>query len=167
MPAESRENPLMKTGNFNAFFREKCLTKNIDFISGNPIYPKIRVSWMICSSCGHTHTILSDLIIPYSTYRLFFILRVIAEYLIIVLPWTSSACAFALLIPCSTDGSLFLEHKSHWLGVLASTEAQALPFLIGIASQEYSSFSSAFTLLTSFSFLQSHHGSADYRQTVL
>ena len=28
MPAESRENPLMKTGNFNAFFREKCLTKN-------------------------------------------------------------------------------------------------------------------------------------------
>ena len=28
MSAGSRENPLMKTGNFNAFFREKCLTKN-------------------------------------------------------------------------------------------------------------------------------------------
>ncbi len=28
MPAESRENPLMKTGNSDAFFREKCLTKN-------------------------------------------------------------------------------------------------------------------------------------------
>lgn len=27
-PAESRENPQMKTGNLDAFFREKCLTKN-------------------------------------------------------------------------------------------------------------------------------------------
>lgn len=28
-PAESRENPQMKTGNLDAFFREKCLTKNM------------------------------------------------------------------------------------------------------------------------------------------
>jgi len=27
-PAENRENPLLKTGNFHAEFREKCLTKN-------------------------------------------------------------------------------------------------------------------------------------------
>ena len=29
MPAEGRENPLLKKGNFDAFFREKYLTKNI------------------------------------------------------------------------------------------------------------------------------------------
>ena len=29
MPAESRENPLLEKGNFDAFFREKYLTKNI------------------------------------------------------------------------------------------------------------------------------------------
>ena len=29
LPAESREIPLLKKGNFDAFFREKCLTKNI------------------------------------------------------------------------------------------------------------------------------------------
>ena len=28
MPAESRENPLLKKGNSDAFFREKYLTKN-------------------------------------------------------------------------------------------------------------------------------------------
>ena len=28
MPAGNRENPLLKTGNSDAFFREKCLTKN-------------------------------------------------------------------------------------------------------------------------------------------
>ena len=30
MPAESRENPLLKKGNSDAFFREKYLTKNRD-----------------------------------------------------------------------------------------------------------------------------------------
>ena len=30
MPAEGRENPLLKKGNSDAFFREKYLTKNID-----------------------------------------------------------------------------------------------------------------------------------------
>ena len=28
MPAEGRENPLLKKGNFDAFFKEKYLTKN-------------------------------------------------------------------------------------------------------------------------------------------
>ena len=28
MPAEGRENPLLKKGNFDTFFREKYLTKN-------------------------------------------------------------------------------------------------------------------------------------------
>lgn len=28
MPAGNRENPLLKEGNSDAFFREKCLTKN-------------------------------------------------------------------------------------------------------------------------------------------
>ena len=29
IPAESKENPLLKKGNFDAFFKEKYLTKNI------------------------------------------------------------------------------------------------------------------------------------------
>ena len=34
MPAESRENPLLKKGNSDAFFREKYLTKNSRKASG-------------------------------------------------------------------------------------------------------------------------------------
>lgn len=34
MPAEGRENPLLKKGNFDAFFREKYLTKNRYDLSG-------------------------------------------------------------------------------------------------------------------------------------
>ena len=33
MPAEGRENPLLKKGNSDAFFREKYLTKNTYFVS--------------------------------------------------------------------------------------------------------------------------------------
>lgn len=33
MPAEGRENPLLKKGNFDAFFREKYLTKNTRIIA--------------------------------------------------------------------------------------------------------------------------------------
>lgn len=33
MPAEGRENPLLKKGNSDAFFREKYLTKNKNNIS--------------------------------------------------------------------------------------------------------------------------------------
>ena len=32
MPAEGRENPLLKKGNSDAFFREKYLTKNISLL---------------------------------------------------------------------------------------------------------------------------------------
>ena len=32
MPAEDRENPLLKKGNSDAFFREKYLTKNMQIL---------------------------------------------------------------------------------------------------------------------------------------
>ena len=35
MPAEGRENPLLKKGNSDAFFREKYLTKNMDGVEVN------------------------------------------------------------------------------------------------------------------------------------
>lgn len=34
MPAESKENPLLKKGNSDAFFKEKYLTKNISTSHG-------------------------------------------------------------------------------------------------------------------------------------
>lgn len=38
MPAEGRENPLLKKGNSDAFFREKYLTKNSLGISANTLF---------------------------------------------------------------------------------------------------------------------------------
>lgn len=139
----------------------------IDFISGKPVYHRITVARVICSSCGHTHSILPDLIIPYSTYGIFFILRVIAEYLI-----HQTSVEKLCLRFCITHSMLyrwyrlFLDHKSLWLAILVSAETSAFSFLKFLVFQDYSAFSESFILRTSFSFLQSHRNPAAYRQTV-
>lgn len=41
MPAEGRENPLLKKGNSDAFFREKYLTKNTRHSNRCPLAEKV------------------------------------------------------------------------------------------------------------------------------
>lgn len=52
----------------------------IDFSRNKTTYRKISVKRLKCRSCGHTHAILPDLIVPYAQYSLFFLLRVLGEY---------------------------------------------------------------------------------------
>ena len=49
----------------------------MDFISSQPVKPDICVL-RVC--CGHTHAILPDIVVPYSGYSLFFLLRLLGEY---------------------------------------------------------------------------------------
>ena len=49
----------------------------VDFIHGHVCDTPIRVLRVQCSSCQHTHAILPDVIVPYASYSLFFILRVL------------------------------------------------------------------------------------------
>ena len=140
----------------------------IDFISGRPVYHEICICRVICGSCGHTHAILPDLVIPYSTYGLFFILRVIAEYL------TGRNTVGQLCSRFDISHSmlyrwleLFDSHKRDWLGALTSVEVSSMDFLWHLCSAPaFSDLASAFVLLTSVSFLQSHRNPAPYRQTV-
>mgnify|MGYP003289877400 CR=1 FL=1 len=45
---------------------------------------------VFCESCGHAHSILPDLIIPYSSYSLFFILHVLGQYFAHISSWLFS-----------------------------------------------------------------------------
>ena len=140
----------------------------IDFISGRPVYHTVCICRVICRSCGHTHAILPDLIIPYSTYGLFFILRVIAEYLIGRYTVEQLCSRFDISHSMLYRWySLFLSYKQDWLGILSSTETSAFTFLKSLCRvPAFSAFASAFVLHTSVSFLQSHRNPAPYRQTV-
>ena len=95
----------------------------------------IKVVRVICS-CGHTHAILPDLIIPYNTYGVFFILRVIAEYLLHRHSIEHLCARFSITHSMLYRWyGLFLEHKSLWLGVLHSAESAPSAFLASVTRE--------------------------------
>ncbi len=137
----------------------------VDFIDGTPIRHSLCILRLICS-CGHTHAVLPDFIIPYSSYGLFFILRVMAEYFLHLSTVEKLCERFSI-----TSGQLrrflklFQMHKQEWLGLLASLETSSLSFLKTLLSEPaYSDFASAFVRRFAFSFLQSHKNPAPYCQ---
>lgn len=138
----------------HAYYRRRV----IDFIHGKPVTLEITVLRLVCESCGHTHAVLPDMIIPYSSYGLFFILRVLGEAFL-----RHSSLERICERFCITENQfykwkqLFSRHKQEWLGVLEDSETSVLDFLLDLAmGPEYSFFSGNFTDKTAYSFLQSH-----------
>ena len=147
----------------------------IDFRPGAQKKSNLCVLRVFCDSCNHAHAILPDVIIPYSSYSLFFVLRILGEYF---------AGLYTIEQLCERYGisrnqlfkwvALFKAHKQEWLGLLADAEMSDLSFLKNLAAAEsYSSFSMEFILRSSRSFLQSHRNpvprspkNARYHQTV-
>lgn len=139
----------------------------VDFMDGAPVRHSLCILRLVCS-CGHTHAILPDFIIPYSTYGLFFILRVMAEYFLHLTTVEKLCERFSI-----TSGQLrrflmlFHLHKEEWLGLLASMETSPLSFLKALLLKPaYSDFASAFVRRFAASFLQSHKNPAPYCQQV-
>ena len=135
----------------------------LDFIDGSPVCETVHVPRVKCNSCKCTHAILTDLLIPYRSYSLFFILRVLGEYLLHM--WTVERL-------CSRFGithsmlyrwiRLFREHKADWLGILADLEQGSFDFLKELVFlPTYCSFSDGFYQKTLLSFLQLHANPAN------
>lgn len=53
---------------------------SIDLKTGKKTKKELCILRVFCKSCGHAHAVLPDLIIPYSSYSLFFILHVLGQY---------------------------------------------------------------------------------------
>lgn len=113
---------------------------------------------LVCESCGHTHAVLPDPIIPYLSYSLFFILRVLAEAFAGLLTREQLCERFGI-----TAGqlykwlSLFKLHKQEWLGLLEDTQTSGHAFLRRLCSLDpFSDFARMFFLKCTVSFLQSH-----------
>ena len=129
----------------------------IDFVSGSPVVDQIRISRIICS-CGHTHAILPDPIIPYDSYTLFFILRVLVEYHL-RLKTVNRLCE-DFMIPTTTLYRwirLYNDHRREWQGLLTVMEQEILDSLKNLIRKDpYSSFAIFFFQKTNRSFMQSH-----------
>ena len=147
----------------------------IDFKAGTQVKSALCVLRVFCESCRHAHAILPDIIIPYSSYSLFFILRVLGEYF---------ARLYTIEQLCERFDisqnqffkwlALWKTHKRECLGLLSDAETSDSSFLKSLAaSDSFSSFSMEFIRLMSHSFLQSHKNpilatpkNARYHQTI-
>lgn len=97
---------------------------------GTPATHEITVHRYRCSSCGHTHALLSSSLVPYSSYSLRFILLVLQDYFL------GRACVQTV---CERAGisvstlyrwkAMFLSHKELWLGKLEDLNTSAKGFL--------------------------------------
>jgi len=123
----------------------------------------VSIQRVVCSSCGKTHALLADILIPHSSYSLRFVLHVLRAYL-------GRACTVAALcdrfsIAVSTLYNwihLFNEHANLWLSALeqlASVSAAALDHMENIER-----LPSRFFARYRFSFLQ-NHTTTRYRPT--
>lgn len=130
----------------------------IDFRAGNREKSSLCEMRVFCDSCEHAHAILPDIIIPYSSYSLLFILRLLGQYF---------AERFTIEQLCERYEisrnqfykwlDLWKSHKQEWLGILTGQEVSDLSFLKHLALMDSASiFLMGFALRFAYSFLQSH-----------
>lgn len=130
----------------------------IDFRDGKHQKSDLCVMRVFCDSCKHAHAILPDVIIPYSSYSLLFILCLLGQYF---------AGRFTIEQLCERYVisqkqfykwlALWKSHKQEWLGLLEDSLVSDLSFLKGIlVADRFSDFSMKFALRFTYSFLQSH-----------
>lgn len=107
-------------------------------------------------NCGHTHAVLPDVLIPYGSYSLRFILLVLSEYLTKRLT-VEDLCLKYQIVKSTLYAwkHLFLEHYNLLSGLLASIDSLCSEAIDRINS--YNSLTQVFYNRFKFSFLQSHH----------
>ena len=104
-------------------------------MGGAPVRHSLCIMRLICT-CGHTHAILPDFIIPYSGCGLFFLLRVLAEYFLHLSTVERLCERFCITLSQLRRWlQLFRVQKEDWLGVLSSMEASGLSFLKSLLTQ--------------------------------
>jgi len=141
----------------------------IDMEHGKVRYGSVEIQRVRCKSCGHTHAILPDHIVPYTTYSLLFILRVLAAHFL-GSGTVEQLCRRYGISPSMLYQwkAVFLEHKRLWLGVLKHAETGSAQFIRRLLELPgYSDdFGRPFYRKTTFSFLQRHKDAAFFRHAV-
>lgn len=115
----------------------------------------IDITRIRCSSCNGTHAILPEIIIPFSSYSLLFVLSVLKDY---YMPGnTVASLCKKYKISTSTLYEwkrLFLTHKQLWFGVIENLYQESLAFLSSLPNDHTSNQLYDFYSSNNISFLQ-------------
>lgn len=133
----------------------------VTFSNGTAEVIRLKIPRVQCS-CGKSHALLPDFIVPYLSYSLPMILLILSDYFKRRLT-IRGICEKYLVSPplIYRFKKLFLLHKKQWLGVLRDMELCAPDFVERLQTDSYSRFRDAFLRLTAYSFLQSHKNPAN------
>ena len=137
----------------------------VDLIDGKPVSNLLHICRVLCT-CGHSHAILPDFIVPYRQYSLLFILYILQVC------FTHSMTLEEILIRFGVSHQLlkrwkeaFGKHKDLWLGIVRSRLVSFRGFLEQLLSLDpFSGFTNGFYRKTLYSFLQSHGNPANCRR---
>jgi hypothetical protein len=105
----------------------------ISFENGSTICRDVLVARVICSSCTHTHAVLPDILIPFGSYSLSFVLTVLKCYFFRK-STVIALCADFHISVSTLYGWIHLFHlqKQLWFGVLLNASVSSLDFLEGL-----------------------------------
>lgn len=125
----------------------------ISVSNGKRIDTSITVPRFLCCSCGHTHAVLPDVLIPYGSYSLRFILAVILEYLDRTCTVASLCEQWSISISTLYDWiHLFIDQYNAWCEVLERIRWVSRDAIGSVSS--IAAFPHAFFSRFNFSFLQ-------------
>lgn len=104
----------------------------IELQKGEPVTHRVEISRYRCSSCGHTHALLSSGLVPYRSYSLRFILYFLRCYFLRS-KTVALLCEAAGISPATLYEwkKLFLRQKALWLGCCPIWSDPPFPFWMG------------------------------------
>jgi hypothetical protein len=121
----------------------------------------IDVTRIICSSCNGTHAILPEIIIPFNSYSLLFILSVLKDYFLSNESVVSLCERYQISVSTLYEWKrLFLLHKKLWFGILEDIYHNSLEFLLSIPNTNTSDALYDFFSKNNISFLQGRRKTA-------
>jgi transposase-like protein len=128
----------------------------ISFENGHTVTYRITVVRYRCKSCGHTHAILPECIIPYQSYSFLFILAVLKDYFSRSLVVKDICIKYNISVSTLYSWiKLFLKHKKIWFGLLENAYSSSLEFLKSLFIENHLFNLKKFYLTAGISFLQS------------
>ena len=133
----------------------------VTFPDGKPQVVRLRIPRVQCT-CGKSHALLPYFIVPYLSYSLPMILRILSDFFTRRLT-IRGICEKYLVSPplIYRFKKRFLIHKKQWLGILRDMELSTISFMKELLTSSYDRFHDAFLRLTTYSFLQSHKNPAN------
>lgn len=124
------------------------------------VYHEIMITCVECSSCGHSHAILPNYIIPYSSYSIGFIVNLLYEYLTNQYKTIEELCTrFEISIPtfyriynCFKSDSILIKSIATTLEYLSTLELATR--LFQMLSNTFYSILTQFSCVYGYSFMQ-------------